>query len=99
MPTVRLAADELAAKEMEGNHIMISRPGEGDPQSDLFDCWGVCVGSHGGYAKTLKAAMRRCLECCGIGASWRRDYGEGPLLRDYFKEIADRHLGGWAGKR
>ncbi len=85
-------SERAAAAEMAANHIMISYPEDG--HLDWRGWWGVCVGSHGGHATTLKVAMRRCLKCCGIGKSWTRDYGEGPLLRDYFAEIADKYLDG-----
>lgn len=92
---MRLAEREDAASRLLGDvGVMVSRPGEGHPDSDVFDCWGVCVGSHGGYAKTLKAAMRRCLHCCGIGEWWRAESGKGPLLRTVFRRIAKQHLGG-----
>ncbi len=88
-------SDETAAADMEANHIMISRPGDGFEESGLKQHWGVCVGSHGGHAKTLRVAMKRCLTCCGIGRFWKRDFGKGPFLRDYFKDVAIKHLGGW----
>lgn len=86
--------EKAAASELEALDVMVSRPGEGSPESDLFNQWGICVGSHGGYAKTLKAAMRRCLKCCDIGKFWRTQYGKGELLSIFFKRVAKKHLGG-----
>lgn len=85
--------EEAAAAELV-HQAMISRPGEGHPKNELFMSWGVCVGSHGGYAKTLKGAMRRCLKCCDLGTYWRTDYGKGELLRVFFRRVAKKHLGG-----
>lgn len=91
-----LRPNEVAAAELlEAAGIMISCPGDGIPESGLYDNWGVCVGSHGGYAKTLKAAMRRCLRCCGLGAWWRVAPPENnELLRVLFRRVAAKHLGG-----
>jgi hypothetical protein len=80
--------EDKAAAVLEARGVMISRPGEGHPQSDVFDCWGVCVGSHGGYAKTLVGAMSRCLRCCGIGKWWQvRPPEDQELLSNLFARV------------
>lgn len=91
----RREREDAAALVLEARGVMISRPQEGHPQSDLFDCWGVCAGSHGGYAKTLRGAMQRCLRCCGIGAWWRVGPPEDTeLLSALFDRVSvDRRLG------
>lgn len=92
---ITLKPHELKAAEiLEAAGVMISCPGDGIAESGLLDSWGACVGSHGGHAKTLKAAMRRCLRCCGLGHWWRVEYGKGELLRDLFERVAAEHLGG-----
>lgn len=86
--------EDRAGIVLEQAGVMISRPGEGHPQSDLLDCWGVCVGSHGGYAKTLAGAMRRCLKCCGIGKWWRINPPEDNMrLEAVFKRVSKKYLG------
>src|SRR5260221_3001589 len=85
--------EDRAAEALEGAGLMISRPGEGIPESGFQDHWGVCTGSHGGHAKTLAGAMRRCLKCCGIGEWWKLDYGEGELMADVFDRISAKYLG------
>lgn len=82
-----------AAKALEAAGVMLSRPGEDIPESGPQDSWGVCVGSHGGYGKTLAGAMRRCLNCCGIGDWWCLDHGEGELMATVFERISKEHLG------
>lgn len=83
---------EIKAAEVLATHyIMVSRPGEGHPQSDVFDCWGVCVGSHGGYGKTLADAMRQCLRCCGIGKWWQVSPEDPGLLIDLFRRVAEEN--------
>jgi len=98
-----LKANEVKAAEiLEAAGVMISCPGDGIAASGLLDSWGVCVGSHGGHAKTLKGAMRRCLRCCGLGNWWHlgplKDNGhidktKSVLLRDVFERVAAEHLG------
>lgn len=73
---------------------MISPPGNGLLESGLKFHWGVCTGSHGGYGKTLKGAMRKCLRFCGIGNWWHVGRGEGELMLTLFKRVARKHLGG-----
>ena len=93
--TTLRAREEAAAEVLAARGVMISMPKEGNPQSDVYDCWGVCVGSHGGYAKTLKGAMQRCLRCCGIGAWWCVQPPEGSeLLSSLFHRLcAEYNLG------
>ena len=85
---------EAALADLEKAGVMVSRPGEGHPQNPLFSQYGVCVGSHGGYGRTLVKAMRACLMCCGLGAWWRTDCNDNELLREAFDRIAAEHLGG-----
>jgi hypothetical protein len=88
-----LAAEQRCAEALESAGVMMSSPGEGHPESDLFNSWGVCVGSHGGYDERLIVAMRKCLKCCGIGKWWGIDGYGTELLRDVFDRLAKEHLG------
>lgn len=79
--------EKVAADRLIAAGVMVDPPFVGHPRSDVYDCWSVCVGSHGGHAKRLAAAMRRCLKCCGIGKWWQADHGKGELLRDLFARV------------
>lgn len=73
--------------EMERRGFMVSLPFEGNPQSDVYESWGVCYGSHGGYALTLSGAMDEFLKCCDIGDWWRIDFGQGELAKDFIARM------------
>lgn len=89
------AAERAAAADLEARGVMTSEPGSGHPENPEAWQWGVYVGSHGGNGRSLVKAMRACLLCCGLGAWWRADHGEGPLLREVFDTVATAHgLGG-----
>lgn len=91
---ITLKEREIAvAKQLVDAGIMCDAPGTGHPQSDVFNCWSVCVGSHGGHAKRIDAAMRRCLKCCGIGRWWQVSPPENTeLLHGLFTRVLrDNH--------
>lgn len=90
--TTLRAREDAAALALKARGVTVSRPMEGNPKSDVYDCWGVCVGSHGGYAKTLRGAMQRCLNCCGIGSWWAvAPPDDNELLLSLFRTVAERH--------
>ncbi len=81
---------QSAAKALTELGAMISRPGEGEPANELFNQWGVCWGSHGGYGKTLGLAMTACLRCCGIGRNFTVKGGR--TMTEAFRSIRRKHL-------
>ena len=79
-----------AATYLASCGVMISWPGEGIEDSGLKWHWGVHVGSHGGYGKTLRGAMGACLRCCGLGRWWHVQ--DGRLLAAVFSSAKERYL-------
>lgn len=54
----------------------------------------VGAGSHGGAARSLRKAMKKCMACCEIYKFWRNDFGEGEHSSTFFQRLMNQHLGG-----